>query len=725
MGRRAATDRQEMRDAIALGGRSVAVLAGCLLVAFWGSVGAAVVDPALSPLRALFGFAVVAVAPGVLLFWLLGSRDETFGRTALYGIVLSVGLVGMLSVAVSVLYPLVGIARPLSFLPVALTVSGLVAALAGLVYRRRLGITVAVPAVDQHDGPILAALAALPLLAIAAAHRMNVAGDNALMYVFLLLTAGVVLVSIAVVPRRLYPVAITSIAAAVFLHRNMITNSVVGSDIQVNYYVAQMLFDTGVWNPALGGVYLSLPTVTTVPATLSAVTGVSVAYVFKLGYSSLFALAPLGMYYAFRRPFGSNAAFVGGLFFILFFRTFYETPDKERIAQLFIVLFLLTVVIDRDRLLEPKWLGAIFGIGIVLSHYTTTFIFVFALVAGYVLIRAYRTFVENAVPQYVTAAHLAGFGVFAVGWYLLTSQEIITAAVEAAAGVPLEFLAAISGETVHRSGASAVEGETGLVYTLSLLVHMGLVALVGLGIVARSARLTLFRDRGPDEALAFTAIAIPMLGFLGASYFVAGELGVDRMYQITLIVLGPFMPLGFVALREVAANLNGRSIPVWTPLVVLMVALLLFNTGIAYDVADEEVTSDVSIDPDTHSLAYTDSERSGGQWIDTHHGSPTIYTDVYTEEMFRSIVPDPYVDGTVVQYRHDWHPYLEFSEGFVYVRERSVVADSAFDGDPPHYYLTESEQAYVERTTNKVYTNDESDVFRYDGEPQRYDRTEN
>lgn len=715
-----------MSGAIELEGRSIAVLAGCLLAAFWGGAGVAAVDSLLSPLRVAFGFVLVAVAPGVLLFWLVGSRSETFGRTTLYGVVLSLGLVGVLSVVVSVLYPVVGVVRPVSFVPIALSVSALVAALAGLVYREGLHVTVTLPRIDGDDGPILAALAALPLLAIAAAHRMNVAGDNALMYVFLLFTAGVVLVSLVVVPRRLQPVAITSIAAAIFLHRNMITTSVVGSDIQVNYYVARMVFETGVWDPALGGVYLSLPTVTTVPAILSSVTGLSVAYVFKLGYSSIFALAPLGMYYAFRRPFGSNAAFVGGLFFILFFRTFYETPDKERIAQLFIVLFLLTVVIDRDRLLEPRWLGAIFGVGIVFSHYTTTFIFVAALVTGYVLIRAYRTYVEDAVPQYVTAAHLVGLGVFMVGWYLLTSPAIITTAVGAIAGVPLEFLAAVTGETVHRSGASAVQQESGPVYTLSLLVHMGLVALVGLGIVARSARLTLFRDRGPDEALAFTAIAIPMLGFLGASYFVAGNLGVDRMYQITLIVLGPFMPLGFIALREVAANLNGRSIPVWTPLVVLMVALLLFNTGIAYDVANEEVTSDVSVDPDTHSLAYTDSERAGGHWIDDNHDSPVIYTDVYTEEMFRSIVPDPYVDGEVIQYKYDWIPYLEFSEGFVYVRERSVVADAAFDGDPPFYYLTESEQAYIERTTNKVYTNEESDVFRYDGdEPRRYDRTEN
>lgn len=715
-----------MKDAIDLEERTVAVLVGCLIVAFWGSAGAAAIDPVFSPLRAAFGFALVAVAPGVLLFWLVGSRTETVGRTALYGVVLSVGLVGLLSVVVSVLYPLVGIARPFSLVSIALSMSALVAALAGLGYREGVRVTVTLPRIDRQDGPVLAMLAALPLLAIAASHRMNVAGDNALMYVFLLLTAGVVIASFVVVPRRLYPTAITSIAAAIFLHRNMITRSVVGADIQLNYYVARMLFETGVWDPALGGVYLSLPTVTTVPAILSSVTGVSVAYVFKLGYSSIFALAPLGMYYTFRRPFGENAAFVGGLFFVLFFRTFYETPDKERIAQLFIILFLLAMVIDRDRLLEPKWLGAIFGIGIVFSHYTTTYIFVFALVVGYVLIRAYRAYAEAAGPQYVTAAHLAGFGAFTVGWYLLTSPSIITSAVEAIAGVPLEFLAAITGETVHRSGASAVQRESGPVYTLSLLVHMGLVALVGLGIAARSARLTLFRDRGPDEALAFTAIAIPMLGFLGASYFVAGNLGVDRMYQITLIVLGPFMPLGFLALREVGANLHGRSIPVWTPLVALMAVLLLFNTGIAYDVTNEEVTSDVSIDPDTHSLAYTDSERAGGQWIDAHHDSPVIYTDTYTLEMFRSIVPEPYINAAVIQYKFDWIPYLEFSEGFVYVRERSVVADDAFDGDPPHYYLTESEQAYIERTTNKVYTNEESDVFRYDGdEPRRYDRTAN
>lgn len=720
-GTKGPSDRSETAREIRLRRRAIAVLMGSLLVAFWAALGATLLGIEVSLLRALLGIALVTLAPGFLILLLLDHRIDRLGEATLYAVGFSLVFLAVMSVVISLLYPVLGVPEPLSTLPIALTITGAVLVLTILSYRQDRSLDFRVPSIDRRDAKIAAFLVCLPAFAALAAHRMNAVGSNRSMYAFLLLVAVVVLVSIRAVPPRLYPLAVFAVASAIFLHRNLITNAVVGSDIQVNYFFVELLLENGVWEPAMVGVYSSIPIVGTVPAVYSVVTGISAAFVFKVLYTLLFALVPIGIYYAFEGVFGANAAFVGAYFFTFYFRAFNGTPGKTRIAQLFVILVVLVVLTDRDRLPAREWVGFVFGVGLIFSHYTTTYIFVISLAVAYVIGRLYEAYSSEDLGWSIVGVYAVAFGGASICWYALTTPGMIQSVVTVLAGIPVEIYATLSGEAVHRSGASAVEEGSGTVYLITLLVHMLLMALAGIGVLSQVLVALFSADRTRrTDATKLATLAIPMLLFLGASYFVSGNLGADRMYQIVLVVLAPFMPVGYLALKGSVGFVRDVDVPVWQPILTILAVLLLLNTGVVYNAVGSPVTSDVALDRDTHSLAYTDAEIDGGEWIDDNSvGGPVVYTDSYTGEMFRAIVPETYSDARVIQIKVDWRPGIEFSQGYVYVRERAVVDAEAYDGEPPQYYLTESERTAIERSTNKVYTSGEADVFRYDGTDSR------
>ncbi|MCL7418882.1 MAG: DUF2206 domain-containing protein, partial [Halalkalicoccus sp.] len=535
---------------IRLSRRAVAVSMGSLLVAFWAIVGAASFGIELSLVQNALGVVLLTLAPGFLLLLFVDHGIDDVGEVLLYVVGFSLVFLAVASMVISLLYPVFGIDDPLSFLPLSLTVSAVCLVLTVLSYWRARSVVLRVPSLAPRDGKIVAFLLCLPVFAAIAAHRMNVAGSNWLMYGFLLLIALVVLVSISAVPPKLYPLAVFAVAAAIFFHHNLITNAVVGSDIQVNHFFVELVVENGVWEPGLGDdVYSSIPVVGTVPAVYAVVTGIDPALVFKAIFSLLFALVPVGIYYTFDDVFGAKSALVGAYFFVFYFRAFNGTPGKTRIAQLFVVLLLLVLITDRDRLPGKEWVGFVFGIGLVFSHYTTTYIVVISLAVAYVLGRIYEAYSGEDLGWGIVGTYAVALGGTAIGWYALTTPGMLENVAGVLAGIPTEIYAVLSGDAAHRSGASAVAEASGGVYLLTLLVHMLLMALAGIGVVSQAFVALFSTDRRQrPEAIKLATLAVPLLMFLGASYFVTGNLGADRMYQIVLVVLAPFMPVGALAL---------------------------------------------------------------------------------------------------------------------------------------------------------------------------------
>jgi uncharacterized membrane protein len=701
--------------------RRLATIVGSVLLAYWGTLGYGVVGlPAvigleLTLFRRALGVAMLTFVPGVLIYASIGSGSRSSGVFLSYVVGLSLVALSLLGVVVSVAYRPLGIEAPLSLYPLSITLTiAVLLTLSVVILTNRPAPPLAFsPGMDGRHRRITLLLLALPAFAILAAHLLNRYDLTVQMYVLLLVVAGAAVLVVRSVPTDLYPISVYTLGLSVLLHRNLVTDFVIGSDIQETYFVAELIAQAGYWTPALGdgSTLAALPMVTVVPAIYTVIADVPLALVYKLVYSFVFALTPVTMFYAFRQLFSDREALLGSLFFLFYFVTFNGVPGKQRIAELFVALIVLVVVQRGWKNRRAAAMIALLGIGAILSHYTVSYVFGSSAVAAWLILSAYDYSTDDRSPRFAEGVYALGSLCVATAWYSLASTRLF----ETLSGLPVLLLeqirSVLTGQLLHRTGAQEAQMRTSATDLVNFSLHAALVVLMATGL-AYLVYTIVRRERSYGRA-AYAALATPLFGFLGASFFLSGNLGVDRTYQIVLVFLAPLMPVGYRVVQRITSGWTGVELREWTSLSVVLAVLLLFNTGVLYNATGAPVSSDITLDADAHSQAYSNAEVVGGRWLVEHTAeNTTVYTDLYTNELFRSIAPAGYTETNVTLFKYDWIPYLRFGSGYVYLRNNSV-RETITDRSTEFQYVSESERLFLNRRAHKIYDNRDATIFRY------------
>jgi uncharacterized membrane protein len=151
---------------------------------------------------------------------------------------------------------------------------------------------------------------------------------------------------------------------------------VYGFDISTEYHALHETVLFGNWHFSHpGDAYGALPAVTVLPAALHFLTGVSDLMVLKLVYPVITAMFPLGIFSLARRVVQPRWAFVAASF-IVAQDTFGQELSAVARQEIAMVLFiaLLGVLFDPGIGRLAQWvLSAVFGVGMALSHYSTTY----------------------------------------------------------------------------------------------------------------------------------------------------------------------------------------------------------------------------------------------------------------------------------------------------------------------------------------------------------------
>ena len=108
-------------------------------------------------------------------------------------------------------------------------------------------------------------------------------------------------------------------------------------------------------------------------------------WIFKIIYFLFYALVPLTMYEMYKHNFGKATAFLAAFYFITFPRFFGE-ERRQIIGELFLVLILFTILSSSINFKKKEPLIAIFGISLIVSHYSTFYIFMFCALFAWVAI---------------------------------------------------------------------------------------------------------------------------------------------------------------------------------------------------------------------------------------------------------------------------------------------------------------------------------------------------
>ena len=385
--------------------------------------------------RQIVEFIYISFLPGFLLVKIFKLDFKSFFSELPFSVGLSIAFSMFLGLLVNELYPFLGVSEPLSLLPLFVTMSIALAELTFLAFIVSEGSQIgpiksySLPSLKQFSSFFL--LASIPFLAVFGALLHSVEA--------LLLMACVIALLIFIgiafrksLPAIFFPIAIIIISLSLTFQSEFISLNVIGWDTFGELYVLNSTLSHSLWNPFMSLIqseladYNGMLSVTILPAIFSRLMGISSEWVIKIIYFLLFAFVPLTIYEMFKQNFGKALAFLSAFYFMIF-PFFYDTVRRQIIGELFLALILFTILTNSISTKKKEFLIGVLGISLVVSHYSTFYVFIFCALFSWVSIFILEKFNKIRhrfeINKVLTARVLLVILAFAIFWYTCVSTS--------------------------------------------------------------------------------------------------------------------------------------------------------------------------------------------------------------------------------------------------------------------------------------------------------------
>lgn len=542
-------------------------------------------------IQQLIGFIYLTFIPGAIILRIFKLHRLGTIRTLMYTVGLSLAFLMFIGLFINVAYPAIGISKPISPLPVIITITAATLLMCFLAYRRDRDYS---PPPSTGEGkmplPPVLFLTLLPILSLLGARMVDIYGNNKvllLLMALIALTVGLIAFS-KFIPREMYPLAILMISISLLTHVAASSPYLWGSDIQMEHYFYKLVEANHYWNPDFpispGNVMLSL---VTLPAMYHYLAGISSMHIFKMAYPVIFSLVPLGLYQVCHEQTDEKTAFLATFFFMsfpLFFNTMLIL-GKQQIAEFFIVCLILLILDKRMDSIKRPSLLIIFGASLVVAHYALSYIFIAYLILGWLIVYVIGNFKKGSL----TGTYVVLLTVMALSWYIYTSSSItfsliVDLAHQVYTGIRAFLL--FAPEASHRYVLQAI----GILPMPSFLLEISRILfwVTNLFIIAGIGELIFFKKfrktNLTPEYIAFSLVTIVLLvAAIVLPWFIVNFDG-TRLYHIALIFLSPFCILGGRAIVQGMRGLfrlgPSRGKLGINPLILIVLMLyFLLNTG--------------------------------------------------------------------------------------------------------------------------------------------------
>lgn len=339
------------------------------------------------PLLALL-FVSLLLLPGTSLIYAGKIRSRSRLELLLFSVGLSLLVIMISGLLTNQLFQAVGTARVLTLWHLLPVFTVVVAAIIVFGQRRTSGAReeITLRLRKPHATTVVLGLATslLPVVAAFGAFRLN-NGGNALFAMIAISATTAVFVGVLLLRRRTSDAAIAwsvfCAALALLLMTSLRSWDISGHDIAREFHVYSLTNLLGRWDiAAFRDPYNACLSITILPEVFAKFMDLSGLVVFKLLLQIICALCPVGLYVLLRRYSSKLGALVGVALF-LSYPTFINDSamlTRQGVAFLFFVLALLAML--RAGHLPRRGLFLVFGLGVVLSHYSTSYMFVAVMV---------------------------------------------------------------------------------------------------------------------------------------------------------------------------------------------------------------------------------------------------------------------------------------------------------------------------------------------------------
>ena len=570
------------------------------LLATLGLVGLAALGFDIPILRQVVGFILLTFIPGILILRILKIHNIGVVESLLYSVGLSLAVVYFSGLFANFVLPFMGISKPISLLPVTAALAIFTLILGAVAYERDKAFP-APPSTQFSIGSLFSRpyllLLLLPLLAIFGTYLVN-AYDNNFVLLFLLavIACVVALAAFDRLPKNAYPLAVGMIAIRLLFHLSLISPTLYGSDIQIEYYFQHIVLQNGYWDASTPHAYNTCLSIVFLSPIYSLMLNMDGVWLFKIIYPLFFCLVPLALFHIVHEQIGAKKAFLAAFFFMVmpFLIPAMITHARQEIAKIFFALLILLLIERKLALNQRATLAIVFAVSLIMSHYALGYICLFFLLAGWAIVAFIRSHAgkrawgwlthkfgslpqmpsPEAFPHKIMAVIICVYVFFALGWYggigqgialntirwigqqqyfLLTTEPTVEPTVEPTEPSPVtSFFESPERESTVKAGLGYGLSQAPIVSKAFRIFQYLVQLFIVIGFLAMLLRPKRFKFRPEFIALTvgaalilFACIVIPRF---------SAYLGFERFYHISLLLLAPLCILGGEAVWQGAGK---------------------------------------------------------------------------------------------------------------------------------------------------------------------------
>ncbi|MFJ9908308.1 DUF2206 domain-containing protein [Streptomyces sp. NPDC101152] len=335
----------------------------------------------------------------VLLWRGVALRIVTTGTAVL---LLSIGFAVMtdmvVALTVNTALPPLGVDRPLTRLVLTIATAAVLVALGVFapepkrLKRPSLGGLFATRGVK----PVAAVGGVALVLAVAGPIRLNNGLGGAVSTVAMIVVAA--LIALLLLRRGRYPVPVLEFglycaSAALLLLTSLRGQYITGHDIQKEFLYFRLALGGEHWDiSTYTDPYNACLSITLLPVSVFQLTALSETAIFKVVLPLLFALTPVLVHRAVRNVAPRVVALMSAVYFIVFPTFFTDMPylGRQEIAFLLLGCAMVVLTDSQGPLRVRRIVFVVLLAGIVLSHYSTTYVVVGTLAVSFFLDKAWR-----------------------------------------------------------------------------------------------------------------------------------------------------------------------------------------------------------------------------------------------------------------------------------------------------------------------------------------------
>ncbi len=650
--------------------------------------------------RQVFGFLLVTLIPGLIIIRILNLNRIGPSKTILYSVGFSVAFTMFLGFVVNLIGPPFGIERPISIAPLLIGIN------IGIIILLIISFVVG-PAeykypIDLRESfALLRSPQAAFLLLIL---LLGIFGGFAVRYyIWSLFSVTAMLLIAAVVSliafdkffeKKHHSITLFVIGLTLLLNRTLTSPYLGGTDIHIELLFQKLTELNAYWDPSISPNALNAMLSTVIfPTVYSLLLGIDTIVVYKVVFSVLFALVPVALYHMFIGGLKPKYSFFSAFLFMSFYAFFAVLTwlPRQQIAELFLVLLLLTLFEKEIRPSIRGFLTITWISSIVVSHYATTYIALFFIIIVYTLSILFRE-KEQSIKLSTTVVAF----IISISWYIYISLSKtfdtfvnVGERISMAVGDEINSPSAIDPTVDTALGGGIVD--LPFWHALGHLWQLGTQILLLLGFAYVIARYVKQRSH---PGLTFFSVAGILFLFMSITlpYF-ASSLNMDRIFHIVLIFISMLGIIGVVCSIEWICRI--QNIPklqkdkmISICLLLVYVPYFLFNTSVIFEVTEKSNNFALQIDDATdHSEYFTNSSfyflnaRVPGEdvaachWISTSRSANYLfYADSYREcELWGyGLIPLNEVIRGV---------YPPDTGGYVFVGRQNIIENTYFCSD--------------------------------------------